>query len=675
MGAISAMNLRMFGKHVRYQAIIGLGLIGLCAGISALGYSLTTIAMRQLLEVEARTDAARWSSHLKSTMPDLAQIAAGSAPSQATRAIIDRTIAAGDFDSFKIYDTKGFLRLQSGQIEALDPAGQNITITHPGFSKALLGETESTLLSIVDRPAGLDRPNTTGFIASTMLPLKTDGKTVGWFLVNLDQTDLQNHFARITAQISAAICLLLIAPPIFGFWYRARTRAKLERTLAALGRRDLLTGFPLKSELLERIDAHFAKIEPNGPKSALIISELTGAATIARTHGLHMEEQVIRKGAARIAAIVAGHGSIAMAGRATFLVFIEDASDPMKVLSLAKDITLALAAEVELDQVKIACACHSGIALSGSDGKTATQLMRNAELATAAAREQETPGYGFFNPERAKESNRRLAIKNAVAEATEHHHFRLDFQPVYNTRTGELNGFEALIRLHDAELGNVSPAEFIPIAEEIGLINQIGAWALDEACRVAAQWPAHLMVAVNLSPSQFMSGTLVSDVRRALENNHYPSYRLEVEITEGTLMNHSEVVLRQLRILREMGIAVALDDFGTGYSSLSYLWKFPFSKLKIDRSFVNALDEAASAKGILRSIIKLGHGLGLTVTAEGIENTRQLNTLRELGCDLAQGFLLDRPAHVADLAAIILRNFANGLQRRTRESNSNKNAA
>ena len=655
--------------------MIGLGLIGLCVGISAIGYILMMIASRQLLEVEARTDAARWSNHLKATMPDLAQIATGSAPSPATREIINRTIAEPHFNSFKVYDAKGILRLQSGQTEVMNPAGQNAAIANPGFAETTLSATGSIMLSSVDGPVMLDQPSASGFIASAMVPLKTDGKTVGWLQVNLDQTDLQNHFARIAAQISATICLLLIAPPIFGFWYRARTMAQLERTLAALGRRDPLTGFPLKSELLEKIDAHLAKIEANGPRSALIFSELTGAAMIARTHGLHMEELVIRKAAAGIAATVAGHGSIAMAGRAAFLVFIEDASDPMKILSLAKDITLALGADAELDQVKIACACHSGIALSGSDGKTATQLMRNAELATAAAREQETPGYGFFNPERAKESNRRLAIKNAVAEATEHHQFRLDFQPVYNTRTGELNGFEALIRLHDAELGNVSPAEFIPIAEEIGLINQIGAWALDEACRVATQWPAHLMVAVNLSPSQFMSGTLVSDVRRALENHHYPSYRLEVEITEGTLMNHSEVVLRQLRILREMGIAVALDDFGTGYSSLSYLWKFPFSKLKIDRSFINALDEAASAKGILRSIIKLGHGLGLTITAEGIENTRQLNTLRELGCDLAQGFLLDRPARVADLAAIILRNFANGLQRRTRETSSSKNAA
>ncbi len=376
---------------------------------------------------------------------------------------------------------------------------------------------------------------------------------------------------------------------------------------------------------------------------------------------------MITLSASRLRDIVPDKARMASAGRGSFLVFLENGADPTAVLALARDITTGLAAEAVYDGLKIASPCHAGIALAPSDGDTAATLIRNAEMALATAREQGTPGYGFYNPELAKDSKRRTAVQRAVTAATDRQGFRLDFQPVYNVRTGELNGFEALIRLQDPDLGNVSPAEFIPIAEETGLITQIGAWALDEACRVAALWPQHLVVAVNLSPSQFFSGSLITDVRRALENNGLPGYRLEVEITEGTMMHDSELVLGQLRVLRDMGVAVALDDFGTGYSSLSYLWKFPFSKLKIDRSFIMALDSSASAKGILRSIVKLGHGLGLTVTAEGIETSKQLSTLRDLGCDLAQGYLLDRPARVADLAAIILRNFANGLNRRTRD--------
>ena len=660
-----------FGKIsalARRPAITGLGLVGLCAGIGALGYLLISVATHKLLEAEARIDAVRWSRHLTANMPDLPQIAEGAAPSAASQVMIDRTLADGYLVSFKVYDVRGFLKLRSDDTGIAALAGGHIAATDPGFAPALAATAGGTILTEVQRGGE------TGFIASELLPIKSGQATVGWLLLKLDQTERQKLFSRVSAQASLAICSLLIAAPLFGFWYRARSKAQLERTLAALSKRDQLTGFMLKSALLEKIGVHL-NARANDARSALILCELTGASAIAGTYGQHTEEQMIREAACRVANVVAGRGAIATASRASFLIYIDEVSDPMSALSLAKDVSLALSAEADFDGVKISCRCHCGIALTSSDGRTATQLMRNAELAIISLREQDGPGYGFYNPEQAKESNRRLAVRRALAEATEKHRFHLDFQPVYNIRTGELNGFEALIRLHDSELGNVSPAEFIPIAEDSGLINQIGAWALDEACRIAVQWPSHLMVAVNLSPSQFMSGTLIADVRRALDDNQYPSYRLEVEITEGTLMNDSEVVLRQLRILRDMGIAVALDDFGTGYSSLSYLWKFPFSKLKIDRSFVNALGESASAKGILRSIIKLGHGLGLTVTAEGIENPRQLNTLRDLGCDLAQGYLLDRPARIADLAAIILRNFANGLSRRAREQDSKKTAA
>jgi len=665
------MSFTWATTRIRTRAITGLGLVGLCACIAAFGYLLMTMSTRNLLEAEARIDASRWSAYLKANLKDLPQITQGAALVSTSRMTIDPAMTGGHVMSFKVYDARGFLKLQSNEGTSANLIGRHITQVDPGFAGALAEGTGGTLLNET-KLAGKDQP---AFIASALMPIESDGLRVGWLLVNLDQTERQQLFTRVTAQVSVAICLLLLAAPLFGFWYRSRSKAEMLRTLDAISKRDHLTGFTKKAVLLEKIDEQFRNTERPAQRCALILCELSGAAAIAGTHGQHTEELVIRSAAARLADIVAGRGTIATAGHTSFLIHVENAGDPMMALSLAKDITLTLSAEALIDGLKVSCRCHSGIALSGSDGNTATQLMRCAELAVISVREQGEPGYGFYDPEQAKNSNRRIAIKRAVAEATEHRHFRLDFQPVYNIRSGELSGFEALIRLHDEELGQVSPAEFIPIAEEIGLINQIGAWALDEACRIAAQWPAHLMVAVNLSPSQFMTGTLVADIRRALENNQYPSYRLEVEITEGTLMNDSEVVLRQLRILRDMGIAVALDDFGTGYSSLGYLWKFPFSKLKIDRSFINALDETASAKGILRSIIKLGHGLGLTVTAEGIENPRQLSTLRDLGCDLAQGYLLDRPARVADLAAIILRNFANGLSRRVREQDSKKTAA
>jgi len=261
-------------------------------------------------------------------------------------------------------------------------------------------------------------------------------------------------------------------------------------------------------------------------------------------------------------------------------------------------------------------------------------------------------------------TRRREQVETAIATAlVRQQGLHLNYQPIHDMQGGTLAGFEALIRLDDPVLGSLAPSEFIPVAEQSGLIARLGDWALEEACRAASGWPGHLIVAVNLSPAQFLSMSLTGTIQRTLATQGLCPSRLEVEITEGTLMRESELVLRQLRQLREMGVGVALDDFGTGYSSLAYLWKFPFSKLKIDRSFTGALEQSAPARNILRSIVELGHGLGMTVTAEGIETHRQFSSLRAIGCDLAQGYLLGRPAREADLAAVILRDFLKGLPR------------
>ncbi len=664
------MLIRAVQAKLGQKGLMVVGLILLSALVGGLGFGAVQLATQKLLNAEARIEAERWSSYFSANVRELQNIAGGATATREARAVLDRTLVSGNLVSYRIYSPQGFLKLQSSAFVPQAKISRHVSHLDFAFAGALAAGAPATDL----RRGGPGEPR---FMASALVPIKAGEKTAGWLLMTFDQTERADLFLSITTQVSVLVGLLLIAAPIAGFLYHARNRALMEETLDQLSKRDRLTGFMLKTALIERIEQRLPVPRPQGTQSALIFTELTGAPSIAHLYGQHAEEQVIHSAATRLSSVVSGRGEIATAGRGSFLIYVDNVTDPMLILSLAKDITLGLGAESDYDGLKLACSCHSGIALSSTDGQTATLLLRNAELALLTAREQGTPGYGFYNPELARNSDRRNAVLRAVTAATEKKSFRLDFQPVYNIRSAELNGFEALIRLHDTELGNVSPAEFIPIAEQAGLINQIGAWALDEACRVASAWPPHLMVAVNLSPSQFLSGTLITDVRTALARNQFPSYRLEVEITEGTLMNDNELVLGQLKVLRDMGVAVALDDFGTGYSSLSYLWKFPFSKLKIDRSFVNALNESTSAKGILRSIVKLGHGLGLTVTAEGIETTKQYSTLRELGCDLAQGYLLDRPARVADIPGIILRNFANGMTRKraAAEQQAKKTAA
>jgi len=639
----------------------GFALISLL--VALLGFAFVQASTRQLLEEEARLDATQLSSDMSRNIPDLHDIAAGKAPSAATLDYLNNARRMGRVLSLRVYNTLGELQLQTDT--RVDRPTPPQTVTDPSLAEAMREAMKGNAPETLIRTKA-DGANTI-YYASAILPINDGFRTVGWFVADIDQTSRQAFFFSVTTRASLVIGFLLILAPILGFWYRARQRARFEQTIETLARHDQLTGLLNKQAFLKSVDVKLSRQQPQGYQSGLVMFNVGGLAATQQAHGHDAEDHAIRTIADRLFALASQHGEIAAAGRNTFALYIDTVTDPMSVLGLVKELAARLGEPVIWRDQTLQLQIHAGIALSSTDGSDATELARNAELAMLSALDQKAPGYGFFNPEIAKDTRRRIDVQRAVAAAAASHAFRLDFQPVYSIRTGELSSFEALIRLDDQELGAVSPAEFIPVAEQMGLINGIGAWAINEACRVAAEWPAHLIVAVNLSPFQFFSGTLITDVRNALADNRFPSYRLEVEITEGTLLNDSELVLSQLRVLRDMGVAVALDDFGTGYSSLSYLWKFPFSKLKIDRSFINALSENQSAKGVLRTIVKLGHNLGLTVTAEGIETTKQFTALRDLGCDLAQGYLLDRPARVADLAAIIMRNFANGLNRRLRE--------
>ncbi|MEI7599879.1 MAG: GGDEF domain-containing phosphodiesterase [Aestuariivirga sp.] len=461
-----------------------------------------------------------------------------------------------------------------------------------------------------------------------------------------------------------------------GIWAGAgpALQAGLAATLLAAG--TLAAGLSPRSQPIKRPAAGLvsrpslmeraSRLFDSDARASVILCELTGLAWTSRNQCVEAAQMAFEEAQERLSASLPQGALAAQWNDEHFVVLLPASSDPMTALSLARDLCAALTTGPAFANLSTAVTCHAGIALAPTDGTRLCELVNNAELALAEARRQGKPGYGFYAPGMSAAADRRSALQRAVRDAVKSDALRLELQPVYAMRSGELTGFEALIRLHDQELGQVPPSEFIPLAEEAGLIVDIGEWALEEACRVAAQWPPHLVVAVNLSPAQFHSGTLITTTRRALQRHSLPAYRLEVEITEGTLMADSELVLGQLRLLRDMGVGVALDDFGTGYSSLSYLCKFPFSKLKIDRSFAAALDHSASAKNVLRAIVRLGHGLGMTVTAEGIETQRQLSLLRDIGCDLAQGYLLGRPAPLSDLAAIILGNFAQQLARRPR---------
>jgi EAL domain-containing protein (putative c-di-GMP-specific phosphodiesterase class I) len=297
--------------------------------------------------------------------------------------------------------------------------------------------------------------------------------------------------------------------------------------------------------------------------------------------------------------------------------------------------------------------CDIGIAISSTDSVVPEAQMRKADLALYAAKADGRGTYRFFEPEMDLQAQVRRDLESDLRKALMARQFELYYQPIVDVVHNEITGFEALIRWHHPEKGLVLPCDFIPLAEEIGLIIPLGEWIIHEACTAAARWSDQINIAVNLSAVQFGSPGLVGVIDAALAASGLSSDRLELEITETVLLTNSEVTLAMLYELRERGVTVSMDDFGTGYSSLSYLQSFPYDKLKIDRSFVKDIAESVGSLNIVRAITALAKGLGMAVTAEGVETIEQRDALLAEGCTQMQGYLFSEPLPLEELEHLV----------------------
>jgi EAL domain-containing protein (putative c-di-GMP-specific phosphodiesterase class I) len=267
----------------------------------------------------------------------------------------------------------------------------------------------------------------------------------------------------------------------------------------------------------------------------------------------------------------------------------------------------------------------------------------------------------FFTPEMDEMMQQRLKLERIIRDAVAHNGFVLHYQPIFEMDRKHLVGFEALVRLPAPDGALIPPATFIPVAEELRLIDRIGAWVLQEACRTARSWPEDLTVAVNLSPAQFESGMIESAVAEALEGSGLAPHRLELEITETLLLSNSEATMATLRRLKAMGLSIVMDDFGTGYSSLSYLWKFPFDKIKIDRSFMESFEKSGhDVETVVKTIIALGREMNMRVTVEGVETPGQVDFLYDAKADQVQGFYFGQPVPASNISADMLRELRQG---------------
>ncbi|MCK1339641.1 diguanylate cyclase (GGDEF)-like protein/PAS domain S-box-containing protein [Bradyrhizobium sp. LB8.2] len=430
-------------------------------------------------------------------------------------------------------------------------------------------------------------------------------------------------------------------------------RKRAEARLAFMAQHDGLTGLPNRSLLRQQVDEILLHTRRSTDKVALLMLGLDNFKAVNDALGHAVGDKLLRGVGKRLRSTLREEDALARLNSDEFAIVQSGLTRPEDAVLLAKRLLEAIADPYLLDGHSVVIGASIGIAMAPGDGDDSEKLLKSAGMALSRAKLDARGTFAFFEAALDAKAQGRRKIEVELRDAIQSDVLRPYYQPLIDLQSGRITGFEALVRWPHADRGMVSPAEFIPVAEETGLINPLGGLMLRRACLDAATWPDDVRVAVNLSPLQFRSGNLLSVVTDALKHSGLPPRRLELEITETLLLEKSAQVLATLHALRALGVRISMDDFGTGYSSLSYLRSFPFDKIKIDQSFVRDLGANREAQAIIRSIVSLGKGLGVIITAEGVETEAELSCLRAEGCDEGQGFLFSKARPNAEIVSLL----------------------
>ena len=422
--------------------------------------------------------------------------------------------------------------------------------------------------------------------------------------------------------------------------------------MAMSHQRDVLTGLPNRLALLTRLSECISRGSSEQSRAALLYIDLDRFKSVNDTLGHPVGDGLLKLVTERMTKLLASDDLLVRLGGDEFAIFQPSGQQPEAAQSLAERIIELVGRTYLIQGHSVQVGASVGIALVATDGETPDELIKNADLALFKAKADGRGIFRFFTDEMDRKIQLRRKLEIDLRRALALREFSLVYQPQFQISGTRLVGFEALLRWNSEERGNVSPADFIPLAEEIGLIVPLGEWVMRTACLEAASWPGELSISVNLSPLQFRTPNLVGVVVSALSNAGLAPSRLELEITEGALMDDTDAVVAILKQIKALGVKISMDDFGTGYSSLSYLQKFPFDKIKIDQSFVRNLETNPDSAAIVRAVTALGESLGMVTIAEGVETEQQLRQITKDGCQQVQGYLTGRPIS-AESASIL----------------------
>lgn len=627
-------------------------LIFAALGMVALGGAVlfgVNIAVNRAVSADAEYKAREWASYFIEQMPNLNRLIETGSPDASQLERIATAEKVGDVFRFKLFDRRGVLTLVSDE--------STFTISEDGNAKAL--EVLRRGISIVSLEDGTGKENRPPVYVEAYVPIVDGpGGVRGVVEVYIDQTATASLLKTSFAALSLALALagaLAFGLPMMAYLLRSRQASEARQRADYLAHFEPMTGLLNRATFSRKLDS-LLQGRGRGQSLALILLDVDDFKGINDTHGHEAGDELLIHVAKCIERLCRGTDVAARPGGDEFILALTDRSEP-EVIELVERLRRDIGQPVLILGKSIAAKLSAGIYLVNREADGTEDAMHKASVALYQAKLDGRNTSRLFSEELENGMRARRALEQLIRRTAEQEGFELHYQPLLHTDSGACAGFEALLRLPDGKGGHISPLTCIPVIEALGLINVVGKWVIEEAVRTAATWPSHLFVSVNLSVKQFEDGQLAGHVKNALAATGLKPKRLELEVTETLLMQNTESIAQQLSELRKLGVALAMDDFGTGYSSLGYLWQFGFDKLKIDQSFVAALNHHdKKAREILDTIIMLAHKLEMTVTAEGIETVHQAEVLSALGCDQVQGFLYGRPAAASEIALFLLEN-------------------
>jgi diguanylate cyclase (GGDEF)-like protein len=663
----------MRSKSSADVAVFLLALAGISALLSGVIYLINQRSIENLIVSSAKSTSLAWADYFHRNIDDISAITQGEKPSRKSLNVIAEVRSMGDVFKFNLFTPDGVKVLDSDRLEEAGRRGESLGEHNPEALAAIKNGEPFVEVDERATPAGRR------LVAETYVPVISNGRLMAIVEVYVDQTRNEALFRTAFSYNSVLIALLGglgFAIPAVGFYRRTREKLQADAQADFLATHDLLTELPNRASFAELLARKLADDRMHGRLTAVHFIDIDHFKEVNDRFGSEAGDELLRNVSMRLGDLRGERDVAARLGADEFALAQFGLESEAEIEAASDLVKTALNVPYRLPDRQASVTFSIGTAVAPADGRTAEDLVKNAGTAVTVLKGRGGNGHCRFEPAYDAELQKRLQLEALVREATEDKRFELYFQPLFAISSAKLKGFEALLRLRDESGRFVPPDVFIPIAEEIGLIDDIGTWVLEKACMTAASWPEDAKISVNLSAAQFRRHSVCTSTREALDKSGLDPRRLYLEITESLLLAGSEQVLEQLAELKTMGVSIVMDDFGSGYSSLGYMLKFPFDRIKIDRSFIAGLNaNDANSRNVVETIITLGHTLKMPVTAEGVETLSQAHALREMNCDDAQGYLFGRPVPATEVAAIFMRQFAGEMKRKEEKAVPKASAA